>query len=122
MSYLFDNVFWPLALGQVDSKSDTMIAFARQCGYAYVAVDGTFEIYDPNNRYNCFGGILSYAEVTDLDYLIREDGKIVGDAGVMGRNAKRKNPAYGININPYYGTFTELDSLAEVEAYIQSYR
>ena len=122
VSFLFDNVFWPIALGQVDSKSDTMIAFARQCGYAYVAVDGTFEIYDPNNRYNCFGGILSYAEVTDLHYLIWEDGKIVTDAGVYGRNIKRKTPAYGFNTNPYYGTFTELDSLAEVKAYIQSYR
>ena len=122
VSYLFDNVFWPIALGQVDSKSDTMITFARQCGYAYVAVDGTFEIYDPNNRYNCFGGILSYAEVTDLHYPIWEGDKIVTDAGVSGRHIKRRSPAYGFNLNPYYGTFTELDSLAEVEAYIQSHR
>lgn len=126
VSYLFDKVFWPIALGQVDAKWDTIAAFAQQCGYAYVLDEGTFEIYDLNNRYNRFGGILTnengYAEPTDLDYLLWEDGKIVSDAGVMGRNAKRKNPAYGININPYYGTFTEMDSLAEVEAYIQSYR
>ena len=121
VSYLFYNVFWPIALGQVDAKTDTMTAFAQQCGYAYVAVDGTFEIYDPNNRYNRFGGILNYAEVTDLSYLLWEGDKIVTDAGVLGRNAKRKNPTYGININPYYGTFTEMDSLAEVEAYIQGY-
>ena len=121
VSFLLYYVFWPIALGQVDSKSDTMTAFAQQCGYAYVAVDGTFEIYDTKNRYNRFGGTLNYVEVTDLSYLLWEGDKIVTDAGVYGRHAKRETPAYGINLNPYYGAFTEMDSLAEVVAYIQGY-
>ena len=124
--YLFDNVFWPIALGQIDTKWKTVAAFAQQCGYAYVLDEGAFDIYDLNNRYNRFGGILTnengYAEPTDLNYLLWEDGKIVTDAGVYGRHAKRETPAYGINLNPYYGAFTEMDSLAEVAAYIKSYK
>lgn len=125
VSYLFDNLFWPIALGQVGTNWDTVTAFAQRCGYMYVEDEGTYDIHDPNNRNIWFGGdltsITGCAELATAEYRVYIDEKNYRYAGVYCRGTKRENPTYRINGNIYNNTFEEVGSLAEVEAYIKSH-
>lgn len=122
--YLFYNVFWPVALGQLSTNWDTVTAFAQQCGYAYLEDEGAYDIYDPNNRNIQFGGLLTSktgcAELATAKYRVYIDSKNYRNAGVYCQGVKRENPVYKINVNVFNDTFQEVDSLAEVKAYIRS--
>ncbi len=122
--YVLNHLVMPIARGQVGTDWDTVSEFWKAHGYPTKIDEGTYGIRDPFRAGCAFGGTLTnangYAELCDLSYDYWEGNDVVASAGVIGRSAKRENPAYGININPYYGTFRNVDSLAEVEAYIRS--